>query len=124
MGKVSPTQRAIAHCKKHGYVAAVVERWNPYANIRQDMMGFCDLVVLRPDAQDIAAVQVTSGSNVASRVTKIKAEPRAKVWLECGGVIEVWGYRKLKPRGQKRPTWELRVVPVTLDDFAETSCAS
>ena len=114
---VSPTQRALAHCKKQGWVAGITEHWNQYAHIRQDLFGFIDLVVLRGE---LLAVQVTSGSNVAARVTKIKAEPRAKAWLQCGGVIEVWGYRKVKvKRGGKAVRWELRVVPITLEDFED-----
>lgn len=108
MAKASPTQRALAHCKAQGWAAAIVERWNQYAKIRQDLFGFADLVVLRPQA--IVAVQVTSGSNHAARRTKILAEPRAKMWHDCGGVVEVWSYTK-----RKTGRYEMRVEEVSFD---------
>ena len=134
----SPTQRALAHCKKQGWTAAVVERWNQYSKTRHDLFGFADLVVLAapgshviefwdaagrgpirtPSPGAILAVQVTSGANVAARVSKIKAEPRALLWLRCGGRVEVWGYRKVKvKRGGKAVRWELRVVEIREADF-------
>ena len=117
MGSQSPTQRALAYCKKQGWEAAIVERWNPYARIRQDLFGFADLVVLRP-SEGVYAVQVTS-TGVAERIAKIKAEPRALAWLRAGGKIEVWGWRKLKvKRGGKAVRWTMRVEAVTEEDFA------
>lgn len=138
MAKASPTQRALAECKKQGWTAAICEKWNPHSKTRLDLFGFADLVVLRPSfyreatpdelarnddgAADpmwvwadgtiwvkgtIVAVQVTSGSNHAARRTKILAEPRAKLWCDCGGVVEVWSYTK-----RKTGRYELRVEEV------------
>ena len=123
MGKTSPTQRAIAWAKKNGYEAAVVEQRLPIPDmfVTRDMFNFADLVVLRPGKPNLA-VQVTSGPNLAARVKKILAEPRARMWLEGGGEIEAHGWRRLKvKRGGKAVRWELRVVPVTLADFADTA---
>lgn len=130
MAKASPTQRALAECKKQGWTAAIVEKWNPHSKTRLDLFGFADLVVLKPprlmclefwDAAGrgpfrspsttkgtIVAVQVTSGSNHAARRTKILAEPRAKLWCDCGGVVEVWSYTK-----RKTGRYELRVEEVS-----------
>lgn len=112
---ISPTQRTLAYYRNQGVTVAVTERWNPHARLRQDLFGFCDLIAL--DA-GIVAVQVTS-TGVASRVEKIKAEPRAAEWIEAGGRIEVHGWRKLvayRKDGTKaaRPRMALRIVRMTI----------
>ena len=40
----SPTQRSLAMLKRLGYAACVVERWNQYAKVRQDALGFIDIL--------------------------------------------------------------------------------
>lgn len=105
---MSPTQRALAYCKRLGWVAGVAERWNPHAKIRQDLLGFCDLVVLDGQAGPLA-LQVTSGTNVAARLRKLEALPAVAAWLAAGARVEVWGFAKRGPRG-KRKVWTLRRV--------------
>lgn len=104
---MSPTQRALALCKKNGWVAQVVERWNPYARVRQDLFGIIDIVVLDGGPGGPLGVQVTSGSNVAARLEKARQEPRLAAWLASPARFEVWGYSKKGARG-KRKLWELR----------------
>ena len=89
----SPTQRTLQLCKKAGWTAQVVERWNPFANIRQDLFGVIDVVAL--DGSRIIGIQTTSGSNVAARLAKIRDTPAAAMWLRSGGVLIVHGWRKL-----------------------------
>lgn len=109
----SPTQRTLAYLRKRGEVAQVVERFNQFAKVRQDLFGFIDIVNLRTGA--IVGVQCTSGGNVAARVNKILNEcgDVAREWLLAGGRIEVWGWAKRGPRG-KRKLWTPRVVDVFL----------
>lgn len=123
---VSPTQRSLKALRAAGWQVAVVERWNPFVGpknpktgrpvgIRQDLWGFGDL--LGCDVTRMIAIwQVTSGSNLAARRTKILAEPRAKVWLQAGGYIWLHGWAKQGARG-KRKVWTCRIEQVTLDDF-------
>lgn len=113
MSKVSPTQRSLKALRDAGYDAAVVEKWNPHARIRQDLFNVFDLVAITPVG--ILAVQVTSGSHVAERVAKIMATPAAKRWLRAGGMIEVHGWRKAGARG-KRKKWECRTVVIEQHD--------
>lgn len=120
---MSPTQRALAHCKKHGWTAQVVERWNSYARVRVDLLGCIDLIVLDGQGGGPLGVQVTSGSNVAARMQKAREEPRLLAWLSAPARFEVWGYRKVGPRG-KRKVWELRRVPYDAAACATTSCSS
>lgn len=114
---MSPTQRALAHCKKQGWHAQVVERWNPYAKVRHDLFGCIDIVVLDGLGGGPLGVQVTSGSNVAARLTKARAEPRITAWLQAPARFEVWGYRKVGPRG-KRKVWDLRRESIDSDGAA------
>lgn len=108
---MTPTQRTRDWLKKRGVTSQVVERWNSFARIRQDLFGFCDIVALGPR---IVAIQVTSGTNVAARIEKIYETPAAKQWLQAGGLIEVHGWRKTGAAG-KRKLWALRRVHVELD---------
>ncbi len=105
----SPTQRTLAECRKRGWTAGVVERWNPHARIRQDLFGCIDLIALTPDG--ILAIQACAGSSHATRMAKVRAEPRTKLWRDAGGRFEVWSWAKRGQRG-KRKTWTLRAEPV------------
>lgn len=120
---MSPTQRALAHCKKNGWTAQVVERWNSYARVRVDLLGCIDLIVLDGQGGGPLGVQVTSGSNVAARMQKARQEPRLAAWMSAPARFEVWGYRKVGTRG-KRKVWELRRVPYDAAACATTSCSS
>ena len=102
------TQRALAELRKQGCTAAIAERWNPHARIRQDLFGFVDVVALRPVTHDILALQVTT-SRTAEREQKIAALDAARAWMQCGGAIEVWGYRKKCQGGVRgaRKVWTL-----------------
>lgn len=106
----SPTQRSLARLRSQGWLVAVVERWNPYARIRQDLFGFIDLIAIR--GADILAVQATSASNVSSRMLKIKSTQAAALWLESPTRrIVVHGWSKRGDRG-KRKTWQCREEPI------------
>lgn len=105
MAKTSPTQRTLAECRARGYVVQVVEHWNQYAHIRQDLFGVIDLVALTPSG--ILGIQACAGASHAIRRDKILAEPRAKAWLKAGGRLAIWSWSKRGPRG-KRKVWALR----------------
>lgn len=97
----SPTQRSLKHLRDLGYpLVQVVERWNPYAKIRQDLFGIIDVLAVSNDS--IIAVQTTSGSNVAARITKMKASVALPILKKAGILVVVHGWRKLKGR------WALR----------------
>ena len=101
----SPTQRTLAHLRKLGYpLVQVVERWNPYARIRQDLFGIIDVVAV---GEDIVGVQATSYSNVTSRVTKITESAALPVLRKAGIRVVVHGWRKVRGR------WALREVDIS-----------
>lgn len=99
----SPTQRSLKHLRGEGYLADVVEKWIPGANIRRDLFGFIDILAIR-DAE-IVGVQATSGGNVSSRVSKIANHDNVGAVRKAGIRIVVHGWRK-NPSGR----WVFREV--------------
>lgn len=102
---VSPTQRTLAHLRKQGYTAYVVERWNAHAKIRQDLFGFIDILAMKP-CMPLLAIQATSTGNIASRIKKIHETDLSQCWISTGSQLEVWGWAKRGPRG-KRKEWTM-----------------
>ena len=91
MAKASPTQRSLEYLRDQGYLCAIVEHWNPFARIRQDLWGWADILAIRKD--EVLAVQVTA-SAVSDRIKKIEAAPTLGIVREAGIRIEVHGWRK------------------------------
>jgi len=89
---MSPTQRALAELKRDGWLAGVVEHWNPHARIRQDLFGIIDVLAVR--GIQTLALQVTSGSNMAARMKKLTGSKAANRVIYAGWILEVWAYRK------------------------------
>jgi hypothetical protein len=119
----SPTARTLALLREHGYHVGVVERFCHITKRRHDLFGCIDVVAVsrRPWIHSCTlGIQVTSGSNGAARVKKIKTEARegAEAWLMAGNrlFVHAWSKRK-KKRGGKAYTWECREVEITLADL-------
>ncbi len=112
----SPTQRTLEKMKSEGYMTAIVERWNAFAKIRNDLYGFIDVLCVR--GNEIVAVQTTSGSNVSARIAKIRSMENAIRWLAPSRRIIVHGWAKRGPRG-KAKHWACRQVEVLLDREVE-----
>jgi hypothetical protein len=109
----SPTQRSLRHLRQAGYLVAVVERFNPFAKVRQDLFGFADLLAVKDGIT--LAVQTTSGSNMAARVNKCLASSAVTRCLRAGWRCEVWGWRKRKlKRGGSRYVYELKATVIVL----------
>lgn len=100
----SPTSRSLAHLRKLGYTAEVVEKWNQYARIKQDFAGFADIIAFGNG--EIVAVQTTTNANLSARQKKILNEPKAHLWVKAGGIISLHGWSKKGPRGEKK-TWTI-----------------
>lgn len=110
---MSPTQRSLAEMKKRGCkLVQVVEHWNSFAKIRQDLFGIVDVLCII-DGQTVA-VQTTSGGNVAARKAKMEASPSIAHLRRAGWTILIHGWRKVKvKRGGKAMVWELRELDIT-----------
>jgi len=119
---MSPTQRTIRALKEQGRLCGIVERFISNSQlghgIRSDLFGIFDVVALCP-GRGIIGVQ-SCGSDFSGhyrKITEEKAE-NAMEWLKSGGVIEIYGWRKIKlKRGGKAERWAPRVQEITLKDF-------
>lgn len=92
----SPTSRSLELLRAEGWIAEVVERWIPGANIRKDLFGFGDILCLR-EGQTML-VQTTSASNVSARIRKITESPYLPEVRKAGWFVEVQGWAKRKGR--------------------------
>ena len=91
MATKSPTQRSLEFLREEGYHCEVVEKWNPWKRIRQDLWGWADILAIRKD--EVLAVQVTS-TGVAARIKKIQESDTVAKVRDAGIRIEVHGWRK------------------------------
>lgn len=117
MPSTSPTQRALAECRKRGWQSQVVEYWLAPARRRIDLFGCIDILALDGESGSLG-IQVTSGSGHSARVKKSLAEPRIREWVRAGNRFEVWSYAKRGPVG-KRKVWTLRVQRLELEQFED-----
>jgi hypothetical protein len=108
----SPTARTLARLRRRGYLAGVVERWLPRANVRKDLFGCADVLAVHPRDRAFLLVQCTSLAHVGDRLRKAKARPELAAWLQAGGAFEVWGWAR---RGRR---WAVKGVAVRPGDLA------
>ena len=92
MSKKSPTQLSLDYLNKSGYTCAIVEHWNAFAGIRQDVFGFADLLAYGRNG--IALIQTTSQNNFEARKKKVLASPHLAGWKKAGGFVLVHGWGK------------------------------
>lgn len=102
---MTPMQRSLKLLRDRGYLVAIVERWNHYAKIRQDLWSFVDILAIK--SGEVLAVQTTSVNNVASRIHKIVKSDHICTVLSAGIKVTVHGWGKTGPRGQRK-MWECR----------------
>ena len=113
----SPTQRTLAYCKKLGRTSGIVEKWNSFIKIRQDLFGFIDIICIDKD-KGIVAVQST-GSAHSEHIKKLTVDRKEIVteWLKSGAPLELISWRKVKKvRGGKAMVWKPRICDFTLDE--------
>lgn len=111
--KVSPTQRARAHCKANGWVSQIVEYTVPHTFIKRDLLGVIDMIVLDGAGGGPLGVQVCVGASHAARREKALAEPRLRNWLASPARFQIWSFSKRGGAG-KRKLWDLRVEVIDL----------
>ena len=118
----SPTARSLALLRELGYTAKVVEHWNPYAKIRQDLFGV-DTLALKPD-EPVLVVQATTRSNHAARRTKLQEAGFDTLWANrAGAMLEVWSWAKQGPLGSRK-VWTVRREALSIRDQPSMSKAS
>lgn len=92
-------------------MAQVVERWNAFAKIRQDLFGCIDIVSV--GSRGICGIQACARSSVSARLEKAQAQPGLRQWLASGGLFLVQGWGKV---GRGRKLWQCREIEVRLKD--------
>jgi len=102
MAKTSPTQRSLKILRDEGYLCAIVEHWNPFARIRQDLYGFVDILAIK--GKETLAVQTTTLANQGARIEKINESKNYPIVKKAGWKIVVHGWRKLKTG------WECKIT--------------
>ena len=114
---MTPTQRSLAYLRKAGYTVAVVEHFNHFIGIRQDLFGFADLLAFRP-GMPVMLVQTTTGSNVAARRTKVLQNATAKLWVEAKGEVCLHAWALRGKRGERK-LWTCEAEWIEADQFKE-----
>jgi hypothetical protein len=123
---MTPTQRTIRELKNQGRICGIVERWNAHVprgdggkGIRQDFLGFIDVIALDPQ-RGVVGIQ-TTGTDFSGHFRKLTEEASENVyeWLRTpGALLELWAWRKVKKvRGGKAMIWQPRVREITLEDL-------
>jgi hypothetical protein len=94
----------------------IVERFIKFVG-RKDLFGIIDLIALKPG--EILGVQSCStGYSAHYRTITIEKMAASIKWLQAGGQLELWSWRKLKKvRGGKATYWSARIKRFNLTDF-------
>ncbi len=101
--------------RKTGLRVAIVEHFNSWVKIRQDLWGFADLIAFDPIGAEVWLVQVTTTAHMAERIDKISKNAMAMDWLASHNrCIYVHGWAKRGERG-KRKLWTLKTTKLTID---------
>ena len=87
---ISPTMRSLKRLRADGYLCQVVEHWNQWARVRQDLFGFIDILAIRDG--EILAVQACTRADISSRARKIAEHENVGAVRKAGIRIEVWGW--------------------------------
>ena len=95
------TKKSLEKLRKEGYLCAIVENWNAFAHIRQDLFGFIDILAIKE--REILGVQTTSKTNKQSHINKILQHknfmPVKKSGIKI--ILHSWG----KGKNGKRIIW-------------------
>ena len=115
MKGLSNTQRTLRYIREQGWIAEVVERFNPYAGKfgkRKDLFGIIDIIALGENS--IIGIQST-GQAFKEHDEKILQEPLTREWLKSGGRLMLISWRKVKLfRGSKAMRWQPKIKEYNL----------
>lgn len=99
----SPTKRSLKKLREEGYLCQVVEHWNPFARVRQDLFGFIDIVAIKDGVT--LGVQTTTRANINARVVKIRWLTAYPIVKASGWKVVCHGWSKLK-----NDRWDCKVI--------------
>jgi hypothetical protein len=98
---VNLTNRTTLKLREQGYLCENVEKYNYFTKRKNDLFGFIDVVAISKD--ETLAVQVTSKSNMSSRIKKISESDNYPLVMGAGWRIIVHGWFK-----NKKNRWECK----------------
>jgi hypothetical protein len=107
-------QRSKKLLQDQGFKVAIVEHWNMYAHVRQDLYGLADLVAVRGDRSGTTYVQCC-GEDVHSHIEKMVMNTVLPEILKAGNPVFLWAWRKRGERG-KRKLWHMKEYELVLKD--------
>jgi hypothetical protein len=81
MKKRNFNTKAALILESKGYVCVNVETWNAHAGVKNDLLGFADLLAFIPTMADVVLVQITSTENKQARFNKIINSVEAYAWV-------------------------------------------
>ena len=111
-------QQSLNLLRKQGYTVEITEKWNQFARIRQDMLGFIDLVAVSATDPITIAVQTTVMGSMTARLAKIRTLPKAATWVSSPyRKLYIHGWALRGARG-KRKTWTCKEWELTADVVA------
>jgi hypothetical protein len=105
----------MAWLREQGYTVDKVEQ-RVTRKILRDFMGFADILAVKKGEPGVVAAQATTAAHAKERMAKILAEPRARLWVECGQSVILLGWREVK-WGEHRKRWEPDVYHIFLSAF-------
>jgi hypothetical protein len=107
MSKTSINVKTRDLLKERGFTAVhKVESFNSFTKRYSDLFGIWDFLAVGNG--ETIAVQVTSKSNVSSRIKKIEDSEHIAACREAGWQLEVHGWFKNKSK-----RWECKVVDIS-----------
>lgn len=95
--KLSATALTNKFLRQAGHRSGTVECWIPGARIRRDLFHIIDIVCLQ--SSRIYGIQATTWANLTARCNKALSDDLVqglRDWMTCGGIFQVWGWRKVK----------------------------
>ena len=88
------TLRTTKHLRQQGYTVATVEYYNYFTKRKHDLFGCIDLLAIGNG--ETLAIQVTSKSNMSTRIKKIENNDALPEMIRSGWRILVHGWWKNK----------------------------
>lgn len=121
--KPTPTARTISLLQSVGWCTWVTEHWLRFPGRKafarhKDLLGFIDLIGLRPPEIGVVGVQACIVGDMTTRLKKILKLPLAHAWLRCSNRIWIIGWKEyVIRRGCPLKKWNYRWREVALGDF-------
>ncbi len=110
-------QRTLALLRNDGVKYEITEHYNHFSRKRNDLFGIFDILAI--DDGKIVGIQAC-GTDWQPHVKKIKESEYALPFIQAGGEIRLYGWRKiLRKKGGILKVWTPRIKVFTEEDFKD-----